>query len=124
MGSSYENIGIYKGKCTQYPHCLTYCHLFIKNLIELCCYGCRVLDIMRRDAEKDPASNPNALHARLLINQVLIIICHCIFIFVKWIRILKSFYSNSTMKFLKWIKILCFHHFEMNGLNFATSSVL
>ncbi|KAK7816819.1 dna-directed rna polymerase 1 [Quercus suber] len=30
----------------------------------------RVLDIMRRDAEKDPASNPNALHARLLINQV------------------------------------------------------
>ncbi|XP_041010369.1 DNA-directed RNA polymerase 1B, mitochondrial [Juglans microcarpa x Juglans regia] len=30
----------------------------------------RVLDIMRRDAEKDPATNPNALHARLLINQV------------------------------------------------------
>uniref|UniRef100_A0A2N9EV15 DNA-directed RNA polymerase n=1 Tax=Fagus sylvatica TaxID=28930 RepID=A0A2N9EV15_FAGSY len=30
----------------------------------------RVLDIMRKDAEKDPASNPNALHARLLINQV------------------------------------------------------
>ncbi|KAB2624394.1 DNA-directed RNA polymerase 1 [Pyrus ussuriensis x Pyrus communis] len=30
----------------------------------------RVLDIMRSDAEKDPATNPNALHARLLINQV------------------------------------------------------
>ncbi|KAE8648775.1 DNA-directed RNA polymerase 1B, mitochondrial [Cucumis sativus] len=30
----------------------------------------RVLDIMRSDAAKDPASNPNALHARLLINQV------------------------------------------------------
>ncbi|XP_021815123.1 DNA-directed RNA polymerase 1, mitochondrial-like [Prunus avium] len=30
----------------------------------------RVLDIMRNDAEKDPATNPNALHARLLINQV------------------------------------------------------
>ena len=25
---------------------------------------------MRSDAAKDPASNPNALHARLLINQV------------------------------------------------------
>ncbi|XVF43309.1 hypothetical protein PTKIN_Ptkin02bG0030000 [Pterospermum kingtungense] len=30
----------------------------------------RVLDIMRRDAAEDPAQNPNALHARLLINQV------------------------------------------------------
>ncbi|XP_023542839.1 DNA-directed RNA polymerase 1B, mitochondrial-like [Cucurbita pepo subsp. pepo] len=30
----------------------------------------RVLDIIRSDAEKDPATNPNALHARLLINQV------------------------------------------------------
>ncbi|XP_057961393.1 DNA-directed RNA polymerase 1B, mitochondrial-like isoform X2 [Malania oleifera] len=30
----------------------------------------RVLEIMRRDAEQDPATNPNALHARLLINQV------------------------------------------------------
>ncbi|KAK6252007.1 hypothetical protein QUC31_013727 [Theobroma cacao] len=30
----------------------------------------RVVDIMRRDAEKDPAINPHALHARLLINQV------------------------------------------------------
>ncbi|XP_038892390.1 DNA-directed RNA polymerase 1B, mitochondrial [Benincasa hispida] len=30
----------------------------------------RVLDIMRSDAEKDPASNPFALHARFLINQV------------------------------------------------------
>ncbi|KAF2321391.1 hypothetical protein GH714_040980 [Hevea brasiliensis] len=30
----------------------------------------RVLDIMRKDAEKDPATNPNALHAKLLINQV------------------------------------------------------
>ncbi|KAH7840574.1 hypothetical protein Vadar_018774 [Vaccinium darrowii] len=30
----------------------------------------RVLDIMRRDAEKDPATDPNALRARLLINQV------------------------------------------------------
>ncbi|KAJ6808218.1 putative DNA-directed RNA polymerase 1B, mitochondrial isoform X1 [Iris pallida] len=27
----------------------------------------RVLDIMREDAQKDPATNPNALHARLLI---------------------------------------------------------
>lgn len=25
---------------------------------------------MRSDAEKDPATNPNALHAKLLINQV------------------------------------------------------
>ncbi|KAI8539321.1 hypothetical protein RHMOL_Rhmol09G0173000 [Rhododendron molle] len=30
----------------------------------------RVLDIMQRDAEKDPATDPNALRARLLINQV------------------------------------------------------
>ncbi|XP_044493782.1 DNA-directed RNA polymerase 2, chloroplastic/mitochondrial-like isoform X2 [Mangifera indica] len=30
----------------------------------------RVLEIMRRDAEKDPATNPHALFARLLINQV------------------------------------------------------
>ncbi|KAJ7943280.1 DNA-directed RNA polymerase [Quillaja saponaria] len=30
----------------------------------------RVLDIMRRDAEKDPRTNPNAVHARFLINQV------------------------------------------------------
>ncbi|KAJ7953979.1 DNA-directed RNA polymerase [Quillaja saponaria] len=30
----------------------------------------RVLDIMRRDAEKDPKTNPIALHARFLINQV------------------------------------------------------
>ncbi|GLT77095.1 hypothetical protein SLA2020_487120 [Shorea laevis] len=30
----------------------------------------RVLDIMRKDAEKDPATNPNALYAKLLINQV------------------------------------------------------
>ncbi|XP_073003649.1 DNA-directed RNA polymerase 1, mitochondrial-like [Typha latifolia] len=30
----------------------------------------RVLDIMRRDAEKDPATDPNALRAQLLVNQV------------------------------------------------------
>ncbi|PON76758.1 DNA-directed RNA polymerase, phage-type [Trema orientale] len=30
----------------------------------------RVLDIMRKDAKDDPATNPNALHARNLINQV------------------------------------------------------
>ncbi|KAJ9709460.1 hypothetical protein PVL29_001099 [Vitis rotundifolia] len=30
----------------------------------------RVLDIMRRDAQKDPATEPNALRARLLISQV------------------------------------------------------
>ncbi|CAI0462469.1 unnamed protein product [Linum tenue] len=30
----------------------------------------RVLEIMRIDAEKDPATNPNALHAKLLIDQV------------------------------------------------------
>ncbi|XP_042520027.1 DNA-directed RNA polymerase 2B, chloroplastic/mitochondrial-like [Macadamia integrifolia] len=30
----------------------------------------RVLDIMQRDAEKDPATDPNALRARLLITQV------------------------------------------------------
>ncbi|KAM5569950.1 hypothetical protein ABKV19_017131 [Rosa sericea] len=29
----------------------------------------RVLDIRRTDAEKDPASNPNALRARLLIDD-------------------------------------------------------
>ncbi|KAJ6813935.1 DNA-directed RNA polymerase 1B, mitochondrial-like [Iris pallida] len=30
----------------------------------------RVLEIMRRDAEKDPVTEPNALRARLLLNQV------------------------------------------------------
>ncbi|CAN4121991.1 unnamed protein product [Withania somnifera] len=30
----------------------------------------RVLDIMKRDADKDPATDPNVMHARLLINQV------------------------------------------------------
>lgn len=30
----------------------------------------RVIDIMKRDAEKDPATNPNARYARRLINQV------------------------------------------------------
>ncbi|KAI3423445.1 DNA-directed RNA polymerase, partial [Psidium guajava] len=30
----------------------------------------RVVDIMKRDVEKDPATNPNARHARRLINQV------------------------------------------------------
>lgn len=30
----------------------------------------RVVDIMKRDAEKDPATNPNARYARRLINQV------------------------------------------------------
>ncbi|KAG4940831.1 hypothetical protein AAZX31_16G084200 [Glycine max] len=30
----------------------------------------RVLEIMKRDAEKDPRTNPNALHARRLISQV------------------------------------------------------
>lgn len=30
----------------------------------------RVLEIMKRDAEKDPQTNPNAFHARRLINQV------------------------------------------------------
>ncbi|TKY58551.1 DNA-directed RNA polymerase 1B [Spatholobus suberectus] len=30
----------------------------------------RVLEIMKRDAEKDPQTNPNALHARRLISQV------------------------------------------------------
>ncbi|KAF5727791.1 DNA-directed RNA polymerase 1B mitochondrial-like [Tripterygium wilfordii] len=30
----------------------------------------RVLHIMQRDAEKDPETNPNVLHAKLLINQV------------------------------------------------------
>ncbi|KAK3019132.1 hypothetical protein RJ639_002863 [Escallonia herrerae] len=30
----------------------------------------RVLDIMRKDAQKDPATFPEALHARVLINQV------------------------------------------------------
>lgn len=31
---------------------------------------CRVLQIMKRDALKDPATDPHALHARRLINQV------------------------------------------------------
>lgn len=31
---------------------------------------CRVLDIMKEDAQKDPAVYPEALHARRLINQV------------------------------------------------------
>lgn len=30
----------------------------------------RVVDIMKRDAQKDPATDPNALIARLLVNQV------------------------------------------------------
>ncbi|KAJ6768595.1 DNA-DIRECTED RNA polymerase [Salix koriyanagi] len=30
----------------------------------------RVLDIMKRDAEKDPAISPNSVHAKLLVNQV------------------------------------------------------
>lgn len=30
----------------------------------------RVLEIMRKDAQKDPATDPNAHHARLLLNQV------------------------------------------------------
>ncbi|KAJ0038285.1 hypothetical protein Pint_23430 [Pistacia integerrima] len=30
----------------------------------------RVLEIMRRDAEKDPKTDPNALYARLLVNQL------------------------------------------------------
>ncbi|KAK4763736.1 hypothetical protein SAY87_013174 [Trapa incisa] len=30
----------------------------------------RVVEIMRRDAEKDPAKTPNAVYARLLVNQV------------------------------------------------------
>lgn len=30
----------------------------------------RVLDIMKEDAQKDPAVHPEALHARRLINQV------------------------------------------------------
>lgn len=33
---------------------------------------CRVLDIIRSDAQKDPAVYPEALRARLLVNQVLI----------------------------------------------------
>lgn len=33
---------------------------------------CRVLDIIRSDAQKDPAIYPEALRARLLVNQVLI----------------------------------------------------
>lgn len=33
---------------------------------------CRVLDIMRKDAKDDPAMNPNAVHARNLINQVFV----------------------------------------------------
>lgn len=32
--------------------------------------SCRVLDIMKEDAQKDPAVHPEALHARRLINQV------------------------------------------------------
>ena len=32
---------------------------------------CRVLEIMREDAQKDPTIFPDALHARILINQVL-----------------------------------------------------
>ncbi|CAJ1941924.1 unnamed protein product [Sphenostylis stenocarpa] len=33
-------------------------------------YSLLVLEIMKRDAEKDPQTNPNALHARRLISQV------------------------------------------------------
>lgn len=31
---------------------------------------CRVLDIMRRDADRDPEAFPDALRARKLLNQV------------------------------------------------------
>lgn len=34
---------------------------------------CRVLDIMRKDAKGDPATNPNTMHARNLVNQVFVI---------------------------------------------------
>lgn len=30
----------------------------------------RVIEIMRRDAQKDPAVEPNAEHARILVDQV------------------------------------------------------
>ena len=40
----------------------------------ICCN--RVLDIMRKDAARDPASDPNVLRARLLINQVLLFSIH------------------------------------------------
>lgn len=33
-------------------------------------HSCRVLDIMKEDAQKDPVKYPEALHARLLVNQV------------------------------------------------------
>lgn len=33
-------------------------------------FGCRVLEIMQRDAQKDPTSNPSAARARLLVDQV------------------------------------------------------
>ena len=33
-------------------------------------YKCRVLDIMRNDAQKDPATDSNVLRARLLVDQV------------------------------------------------------
>lgn len=33
-------------------------------------FDCRVLEMMRRDAQEDPEDNPDALQARLLLDQV------------------------------------------------------
>lgn len=62
---------------------------------------CRVLDIMKRDAQKDPADYPDALLAKTLINQVwtlsllppnilvvlqgMLEICLCIFAFISYV---------------------------------------
>lgn len=44
----------------------------ISNLImkRIVISRCRVLEIMKRDAQKDPAVFPDALRARVLVNQV------------------------------------------------------
>lgn len=34
-------------------------------------FDCRVLEIMKRDAKRDPADFPDAMRAKVLINQVL-----------------------------------------------------
>lgn len=56
---------------------------------------CRVLEIMRRDAQKDPNIFPDALHARMLINQVL---CQ---LFIYWFEcavLWYIFYENKVGK--------------------------
>lgn len=55
---------------------------------------------MRSDAEKDPATNPNATYARLLINQVSVITCQ-----IFWCKnLVKIMYFNRVVVVVKIMK--------------------